>query len=133
MSDKIKIFSVKLDGWIINADHYHLLIRLIEGHSLVYFIKELHGKSSYLLNIFDSINSRNVWDNYWDRCLHSEKDYYIRLNYIHHNSVKHGYTKNMEDYKWSSFNMYLEKYGKDWLDDCFIKYPVKDFTLELPD
>ncbi len=38
------------------------------------------------------------------------------LDYIHYNSVQHGYVKNPVDWKWSSFHRYvqLEWYDKNW-------------------
>jgi hypothetical protein len=33
----------------------------------------------------------------------------------------------MEDYRWSSYRYYLEKYEEEWMYDVWTKYPVKDF------
>ena len=42
----------------------------------------------------------------------------------------HGYTKNMKDYKFSSYQYYLKIRGKEWLDDSFSTYPIIDFTKD---
>jgi len=125
----LKEFDVQIFGWTINLDHYHLLL-YFKNRNIKNFIKKLHGKTSYLLNKFDGIKGRRVWVNYWDRCVRSERDFYVRLNYIHHNCVKHGYVKSAEEYKWSSYQQYIKKYGLEWADDCFSRYPIVDFTLE---
>jgi putative transposase len=126
-------YDMALLCWTINLNHYHILIQLQNGDMLSTIMKKLHGKTSYLLNKLDAQEGRQVWVNYWDRIIRSETDLHTRINYIHHNCVKHGYSNQMEKYKWSSYAMYLEKFGKEWVDDSFQKFPIVDFTLECPD
>ena len=105
-------FKVAIYGWVILNDHYHLLIDIQNREILPKFIKNFHGKSAFLLNKIDNLNKlrspnkskRKIWDNYWDRCIRSEKDFYRRLNYIHHNPVKHKCVREMTDYQFSSYN-----------------------------
>jgi putative transposase len=52
----------------------------------------------------------------------------MRFNYIHNNPVKHGYVNEMGDWDYSSYQYYLEKYGKEWMADVLAQYPVIDFT-----
>jgi len=126
-------FKIAVYGWVILSDHYHLLIGTKNKEALIKFIKNFHGKSAFLLNKFNNLNklrSPKIWDNYWDRCIRNEKDFYTRLNYIHHNPIKHGYEKRMESYNFSSYHHYIKKYGQAWLNDCFGRYPIVDFTPE---
>lgn len=128
-----KKYDTKLCSWIILDNHYQLQAQFENGRDVPKFIKIINGKSSYLLNRLESKSGRKIWYNYWDRCIRSERDFWIRFNYNHHNCVKHGYAQKMEDYKWSSYNYYLEKYGEKWLDSVFEQYPIVDFTLEVSD
>jgi len=96
-------------------------------------INHIHGKFSYLFNKMDKSRGRKVFQNYWDTCIREEKDLWTRFNYIHHNPVKHGYCDRMEGYRFSSFARYLNEKGREWLDDCFMSYPVVDFTLKEGD
>ncbi len=64
------------------------------------------------------------WYQYTDHVIRSERDYYMHLNYIHQNCVKHGLVKNMWDYPFSS----IHEYDKALIQDSFAKYPIIDFT-----
>ncbi|HCJ66899.1 MAG TPA: hypothetical protein DHV62_06120 [Elusimicrobia bacterium] len=130
--EKIKLFSLALFAWVVLSNHYHLLLMLTNEFNLPKFVKHFHGKSSLLLNKLNRQTNRKIWVNYWDRCIRSEKDFYLRLNYIHHNPVKHGVSLTM-NYPYSSYKIYIERYGQEWIDDCFLQYPIRDFTLEHPD
>ena len=35
----------------------------------------------------------------------------------------------MDDYKFSSYHDYINTKGEEWLQDCFERYPVIDFTV----
>ncbi|MFH1860715.1 MAG: transposase, partial [bacterium] len=62
-----------------------------------------------------------------------EKDMWMHFNYIHHNPVKHGYVRQMEDWQYSSFQYYLRKYGMKWIMSCFESYPIIDFSMSWQD
>lgn len=131
--DTTKIYNIILQAWIILNNHYHILIHTLNGKDLHKFIKRYHSNTAIHLNKIDLTPKRKVWYQYWDRCIRSEKDYYTRLNYIHHNCIKHGYTDKMEGYRFSSYDTYLAKYGHTWIEDCFSIYPIIDFTPEFND
>ena len=121
-------FGVQLAAWVVLDNHYHLLVKSRIGKDLPRFLGRLHGKVSFDLNTLDDTRGRRVWHNYWDTCVRTETDYWMRFNYIHHNPVKHGYTLKMEDWLFSSYRYYLGHKGKDWLMDVFRQYPIVDFT-----
>jgi len=119
-----------LYAWIIFDNHYHIEIGLKYGKELATCVKIINGKSSFKLNQMDKRKGRQVWQQYWDTCIRQEGDFWRRFNYIHHNSIKHGYVRQMEKYAFSSYNFYLEKYGQEWLTDVFKQYPLIDFTIK---
>ncbi len=123
-------FHLDLAGWVILDNHYHILVKCEDGNSLSRFFGRFHGRSAFELNRLDGAPGRQVWHNYWDTCIRTEADYWTRLNYIHHNPVKHGYVDEMDLWAFSSFRYYLEKKGREWLMDAFYRYPVVDFTNE---
>ena len=45
---------------------------------------------------------RQVWHNFWETRLTYENSYFARLNYVHHNPVKHGLVKVAHRYPWCS-------------------------------
>ncbi len=135
INESIKYYQFKLYGWVIIDNHYHLLIRTTCGNNLGKFINMVHGSSSYEINKIDKSQGRKIWYSYWDTCVRSEKDFYIRLNYIHNNPIKHGFVKNLEElefYKFSSYPIYLKEKGKNWINDIFMKFPVVDYIINEP-
>lgn len=128
-----KRFGVSLLAWIILDNHYHLLVRLTQGENLSLFIKNLHNNSSRLLNQLEGKPGRKIWFQYWDKCIRTKEDFWKHFNYIHHNPVKHGSVKSIKElsnYRFSSFNVYLKKFREEWLTSCFEQYPIIDFTEE---
>ncbi len=75
------------------------------------------------------LNSKEapVWYQYFDHSIRNEKDFFMHLNYIHQNPVKHGLTSHMSKYKWSSIHEYVKREGKEWIIDCFRRHPIADF------
>lgn len=58
-----------------------------------------------------------IWQRrYWEHAIRDEKDLEHHIQYIHFNPVKHGYVKNAYDWKWSSFQRYVQKglYEEGW-------------------
>ena len=45
---------------------------------------------------------RQVWFNFRDTELTFEESYFARLNYVHHNAVKHGLVSVANQYRWCS-------------------------------
>lgn len=129
----LKKFDFEAIGWVLNSDHCHILIMVSDGSILGKFVNNLHTNIARILNKLECSKGRQIWYQYWDRCIRTNRDLYIRLNYIHHNPVKHGLALSMGDYHWSSYKRYLADKGEEWLRDCFEKYPISDFTLEEGD
>jgi putative transposase len=121
-------FQVKLAAWVILDNHYHVLLKSHVGNDLSRFFGRQHGRTAFELNGRDDTRGRQMWHNYWDICIRTEADYWTRFNYIHHNPVKHGYARQMEDWPFSSYRHYLEHKGAEWLTDAFRQYPIIDFT-----
>ena len=60
---------------------------------------------------------QNLWQKrYWEHCITSEKDFETHMNYLHHNPVNHGYVEKAADWKYSSFQYFVDKgvYPEDW-------------------
>lgn len=129
--EQVKKFSYKLYGWVINQNHYYLLIKTKTGSDLPKFIGAINGKSSKLINDSDDVIGQKIWSNYFDKCIRTEEDFYKHLNYIHQNPIKHGLIPDMQAlacFSYCSYKQYLKTKGKDWLGDCFSKYPIIDFV-----
>jgi putative transposase len=127
-----EIFKIiqQLYAWVILDNHYHLLFELARGRELGKMIGLINGSSSYKLNRKEGRPSRKIWYSYWDTCIRNEKGFFVRLNYIHNNPVKHRCVSDLEEleqYQFSSYPSYLKVKGKEWLMDVFSIYPIRDF------
>ncbi len=117
------------DSWVILNNHYQLVLDIQENSKDIFlFIKQINGSSSREINKLDNKMGRNVWDQYWDTILDSDKNYWTHMNYNHHNPVKHGYVTKIEDYEWSDFSEHMKIYGRDAVYERFEMYPIIDFT-----
>ncbi|MEL6457050.1 MAG: hypothetical protein AAFQ91_02195 [Cyanobacteria bacterium J06621_15] len=68
-----------------------------------------------------------MWCSFSDRAIRSERHYYTTLNYINYNPVKHNWSKSPYDWVESSVHWYLEYYGREWLRNCWVEYPVRQY------
>lgn len=114
-------------AWVILVNHYHLLVYVKDFKKLSPIFNRIHGSTSYQWNLEDNQRGRKVWYGFCDRAIRSERHYHATLNYIHYNPVKHKFVKSPYDWSESSVHWYLEVYGRQWLRDGWIKYPVKDY------
>ncbi len=129
--------EIKADivGWVVLANHYHILagVELLDYVSVT--LKQLHGSTSFEWNQADGqTGKRKVWYKFADRVIRGNAHYYRALNYIHYNPVKHGYVQDAYDWQWSSLSMYDEDHGRDWLREKWKTFPPeKDFGKDWDD
>ena len=133
----MKYWSKKLNweliDWVILDNHYHLLAKSNIGKELPKFIQQIHRESAKEINQLIGYKAEPFWYNYWDTCVQDRKDYFTRMNYILYNPVKHKYVEKLSNYKWSSFNMRLEKAGIEELQMQFALYNYKNLQLGTED
>lgn len=111
----------QLDHWVILDNHYHLLVTSDKGEDMPKIFRKIHGLSAQFIQT-QAHCDLPVWWNYWDYCPRDEKDYFIRLNYLLNNPVKHRYVANLAYYPYSSFHATIEKLGRDALVQQFKDY-----------
>ena len=133
LKKSLKNYSYSPYAWVILSNHYHLLFKAKKGEDLGLFISSLGSLSSKDLNKLENQKGRSIWYQYWDYCPRNEKDIYLHLNYIHHNPVKHKYVKTQEEVlknEFCSYRQWMNKRSEEWMGDCFVTYPILDFTVE---
>lgn len=119
-----------LSHWVILDNHYHLLISSDKGEDMPRIFRKIHGLSARFIQSKGPCELP-IWWNYWDYCPRDEKDFYIRLNYLLNNPIKHGYVTDLNDYPYSSFHMTLEAIGRNALARQFTEHPeYKHLHLE---
>ena len=124
--EKTKKFGFPLIAYVILNNHYHLILKISCAETIPKFIGELNGASARTINKADDVTGRKIWWNYYDHIIRDEADFFKHLNYIHQNPIKHGLSKGI-GYPFSSYNAWVQKKGKEYLDDAFARYPIVDF------
>ena len=92
--------------------------------SLSSIMRDIHKFTALWMkkNITGLDKEKRSWYNYWDTCITYEKSYFARLNYIWHNSAKHGYVEDAADWKFGSYYTRI-KNEKGLLIEIGKKYP----------
>ena len=71
---------------------------------------------------------KNVWQGrFWEHFIRDEHDLTRHLDYIHYNPVKHGFVDTPMEWKYSSFQNYVDDgfYPKEWGEDREIWFGEK--------
>ncbi len=62
----------------------------------------MHSQFALSLNLEQGEPGRQVWYQYWDKCLTYPGSYYARLNYVINNPVHHGLVSVASNYPYCS-------------------------------
>jgi putative transposase len=120
-------YGMEIHAWVVLSNHYHLLVHVTQFKALGKIFQRVHGRTSHDWNEQDQKQGRKVWYRYSDRFIRSERHYYVTLNYIHYNPVKHKLVTSPYDWTTSSLHWYLETKGREWLRDSWQRYPILDY------
>ncbi|HET9914126.1 MAG TPA: transposase [Anaerolineales bacterium] len=105
-----KIYQWQIIAWVVLDNHYHTVVQSPQNaFALSKFISSYHKFTARKWSNEDNTNGRQVWWNYWDTCVRSERDYYNRIRYVFWNPVKHGLADKPEDYNFSNYGEYLDQ------------------------
>ncbi|UCE65111.1 MAG: transposase [Candidatus Zixiibacteriota bacterium] len=98
--DTVQDKSVSLFGYVIMPSHIHLLAGCKDGGpGMSRFIHSLKGRVRINLN-----HKGPLWEERFDDLvIKSEKQFRIKLDYIHYNPVKDNLVENPDDWPYSSF------------------------------
>jgi len=123
-------FDFKIEAIVILPDHFHLILELdnpkeypkIIGVTKSYFSKNCSPK--YYQHLLQSHsrtqqNYKPVWQKrFYEHTIRDERDFKLRLDYIHFNPIKHGLVSNVADWEYSSFHKFVKlgEYDREWCD-----------------
>ena len=124
--DKFINQGIEILAWVILPNHYHLLVKNVELKQLSQTFRYIHGPLARQWNVEENTTGK-MWCSFSDRAIRSERHYYTTLNYIHYNPVKHNWAQSPYDWCESSVNWYLKNYGREWLRNCWVEYPVREY------
>lgn len=142
--DKYLCSVVDTFAWVLMPNHFHFLVRIKEKENTVStntpdrVLNPVRGQvkpSQHFSNLFNAYaqayNKQNqrhgsLFERPFKRKLIDSEEYLKRvLIYIHNNPVHHGFTENIEEYRWSSYISYISdkpsrikrKVVIDWFED----------------
>lgn len=99
-------FGWQLEAWTVFSNHYHFVAHspadADDATGLGDMLSVLHVKTAEWVNKLDAALVRQVWFNFWDTKLTHQRSYLVRLNYVHHNAVRHGLVPVACQYPWCS-------------------------------
>jgi putative transposase len=117
-------------------NHFHLLIRVkhemevckscLRGTPEKQAIRAFSNAFSSYTQFFNKKYGRMgglFIPNMKQRLVHSEIDFCKVVHYIHSNPVHHGFTKRMDEWRYSSYSYYMQG-RKGWLDTT---YTIENF------
>jgi len=123
-------FQYNIDAIVILPEHFHTIITPQNADDYPYIIRSIkqyfseHCEERYYEHLYQS-DSRHqkgykpVWQKrFFEHTIRDEKDYRVRLDYIHYNPVKHDHVTKVSDWEFSSFSKFVDKgfYDPNWGD-----------------
>ncbi len=112
----ILYYKFELIAYSIQPDHIHCIIKPLNIEEYPKIVKSF--KYSFTRNVgLVNPTYNKIWQNrYWEHTIRNEEDLNKHLDYIHYNPVKHKLVESVKDWKYSSFNKFVEQrlYDKNW-------------------
>jgi len=114
-ADSKRRYSYKIDAIVVLPDHIHMIItpKISTDYPKIIRAIKYHFSKHCSVEEYDFMEqsySRNrrgykpIWQKrFYEHTIRDEHDWNKCLNYIYGNPVKHGYVKNIKDWKYSSF------------------------------
>lgn len=112
-----KKYNFEIYGIVILPDHVHMILfpEIVHQYPSVIASIKWHF-SRHMEPVFELMSESNfhrrekgIWQRrYYEHTIRDEEELYKYLNYIHYNPVKHGYTKNVKDWEFSSFQKFAD-------------------------
>jgi putative transposase len=126
-----KNYQLILQAWAFFPNHYHLVLSF-ENSATTHriFVRHLHRELAERLNRMDTTARRRVMYEFWDTHLTFEKSWLARLNYVHHNAVKHGIVPVANQYPWCSAAWFESNARSGFVKSV---YSFKTDAIKVPD
>jgi putative transposase len=107
-----ELYQWQVIAWVVLDNHYHAIAKSpADPFTLVEFVKSYHKFTSKIWNQSDRTLGRQVWHNYWDTCVRSEREYLARLKYVFWNPVKHGLVQEPDLYPYSNYADFVDTFS----------------------
>lgn len=104
ISETARRLHAQIYAYVLMSNHFHLLIGISGGSQLSVFMHDV--KSLIWRKLYP--HERGIWqERFDDLAIISEKQFRIKLAYIHNNPVKAGLCRQTDDYEFSSARVWL--------------------------
>lgn len=103
-----EVSKFNIFAYCIMSNHIHMLVREKE-ESISNTIKRISSSYVFWYNKKYERCGHLLQERFKSEAVESDEYFMTVLRYIHQNPVKAGITKNMQDYRWSSYKEYIEK------------------------
>lgn len=123
------ISGYKIFAYCLMSNHIHLLIK-VEKEDLDKIIKRIGGSYVYWYNWKYKRSGHLFQDRFKSEPVEDESYFLTVIRYIHQNPIKAGYCENIDRYKFSSYNEYVQKSFIVDTEFCF-GIIVKDRFVEF--
>ena len=107
--------GVDVHLFALMTNHYHLVVTPSSSNALPRAMKQLHG--DYVRYYNRKHNRRGtLWDGrYQAKNIHDEHYWWTCSRYVERNPIEGGLVDSLEDYEWSSYQVYAMGAKNDWL------------------
>jgi putative transposase len=129
-------YPFTIDAIVVLPDHLHCIWTLPKGDADFStrwrLIKSNFSRQVRIAGRPDSVrrweknDSHKVWQNrFWEHCIRNEDDFERHFDYVHYNPVKHGLVDSPRDWKYSSFQRYVQRGVLDlnWASGISLDFP----------
>ena len=101
------VSGYRLLAYCLMGNHFHLLIK-VEIEDLDLIFKRVAGSYVYWYNLKYRRTGHLFQDRYKSETVEDERYFLTALRYIHQNPINAGICKDISDYKYSSYNDFVE-------------------------
>jgi len=125
--DALTSAAKEVHAWCFLPNHYHVEARVVDGRAVSEALRITHSRIATRVNGLQHARGRRVFCQFTDRNMRSKRHYWTTVNYIHYNAVKHKYVDKNADWPWSSWALFVEKYGLAWMENMQRLHPLYDY------
>ena len=100
-----------IDAWVLLPDHLHTIWTLPDG-DFDYSVRWQEIKRWVSRQL-----GQSIWQaRFWEHTIRDELDFQRHMDYLHYNPVKHGLSKTVADWPYSTFHRHVKlgNYPGNW-------------------
>lgn len=132
INENIDEFNLKILAYVIMSNHAHILLSYSNIEDVSKFMHKINQAFAQMYNKFENRVGYVFRGRYRCEQIKDEVHLYNVLIYIHYNPIKANIVKKLSDYKYSSYNQYLNgDIEKEIVHIIFNTYDYKEIFNRL--